>query len=74
MAQFDGGAQILRNSEQTDWRSKKSAQARAAHWPWCRLRRLAVLQCGQHLASAWPLDAHFYHSEPVIGTDGLQGV
>ena len=35
------------------------------------LRWLAVLQCGQHVAPARPLDADVHHPESVLGADGL---
>jgi len=36
--------------------------------------RLAIVQRGQYVAPAGPLDAHVHDPEPVIGADGVQGV
>jgi arsenic resistance protein ArsH len=38
------------------------------------LRRLTVVQRGQHAAPAGALDAHVHDPEPVLGADGLQRV
>jgi hypothetical protein len=38
------------------------------------LRRIAVIQCRQSHAGAWPLDAHVHDSEPVLGGQGLSGI
>ena len=39
-----------------------------------QVRRIAIVQRGQHAAAAGALDAHVHDTQPVVGADGLQGI